>query len=104
MGTCTVKMQVSKGDMPEIHNKREGDMDLEELVQCVRDIESWIEQKCGDDGKKYKGTEGATDEAIAAVSNEFGSPLPYGLEELLRAHDGGLLIYDFEGFSCSQIV
>ena len=73
-------------------------------MQCVTDIESWIESKCGDDGKKYKATAGATEDSLAALSVELGAPLPYGLAELLKVHDGGLLVYDYAGLSCAEMV
>ena len=94
---------VSKGEMPEMHNRREGDMDEEELNQCLRDIESWLVQKCGEDGKAYSNTPGATSDDIAVAVAAVGGVLPYGVGALLTAHNGGMPVFDYTGLSCADV-
>jgi hypothetical protein len=80
-----------------------GDMDEEELNQCLRDIQSWLVQKCGEDGSKYSDTPGATSDDIAVAVAAVGGVLPYGVGALLTAHNGRMPVFDYTGLSCADI-
>uniref|UniRef100_A0A6U2EFG3 Uncharacterized protein n=1 Tax=Hemiselmis andersenii TaxID=464988 RepID=A0A6U2EFG3_HEMAN len=93
-------MDVSKGSMPEIHNKREGDMSDEELKQCVLDMETWLVANAGSAGSEFAGAAGASKELIDGLP----ASAPAALKGLLGVHDGKLPLLDFVGLACAEIV
>ena len=48
-------MEVSKGSLPAMTNAREGDMNDEEVQQCLLDIASWLQSHAGAIGDDYCG-------------------------------------------------
>jgi hypothetical protein len=92
-------LSVSKGSMPAMSNKREGDMTSEDLVQCLLDIASWLEDKCGAVGADYANTPPASPDGLA----QLPAAAPDVLKGMLAAHDGRLPIYDFFSLSCAQV-
>jgi len=86
--------------MPEIHNKREGDMSDEELKQCVLDMETWLVANAGSAGSEFAGAAGASKELIDGLP----ASAPAALKGLLGVHDGKLPLLDFVGLACAEIV
>mmetsp|Transcript_1691 Transcript_1691/g.3829 ORF Transcript_1691/g.3829 Transcript_1691/m.3829 type:complete len:179 (+) Transcript_1691:45-581(+) len=97
-------MEVSKGTMPSISNAREGDMSAEELAQCLLDITSWLSENAGEPGKEYAAKPPPSPSDLASLADFLApTPLPPSLAELLRLHDGGILLFEFTGLSVAEI-
>eukprot|EP00281_Chroomonas_sp_CCMP1168_P031946 CAMPEP_0206246116 /NCGR_PEP_ID=MMETSP0047_2-20121206/19074_1 /ASSEMBLY_ACC=CAM_ASM_000192 /TAXON_ID=195065 /ORGANISM="Chroomonas mesostigmatica_cf, Strain CCMP1168" /LENGTH=155 /DNA_ID=CAMNT_0053671491 /DNA_START=186 /DNA_END=649 /DNA_ORIENTATION=+ len=92
-------MEVSKGSMPGIHNKRDGDMSGEELAQCLLDMETWLSTNAADLADPFLKAAGASPEELAKLPD--GSPEV--LKGLLAKHNGHLPVLDFVLFSCSEV-
>mmetsp|Transcript_55366 Transcript_55366/g.89688 ORF Transcript_55366/g.89688 Transcript_55366/m.89688 type:complete len:178 (+) Transcript_55366:29-562(+) len=92
-------LEVSKGSMPAMSNARTGDMNEEEISQCLLDIASWLQSKAGAIGADYCAVAGANEPALAQIS----AAAPETLKMCLAAHDGGMPLYDFTALSCEQI-
>jgi hypothetical protein len=92
-------MEISKGTMPSMSNAREGEMSTEELDQCLLDIATWLETKAGAVGSDYIAKEQACDAALA----QLPPAAPEVLKRMLKAHDGGMPLYDYTSLSCAEI-
>ena len=60
-------MEVSKGSLPAMTNAREGDMNDEEVQQCLLDIASWLQSHAGAIGDDYCGRAPACAAALAEL-------------------------------------
>eukprot|EP01039_Chlorochromonas_danica_P005601 gene5600-6167_t len=80
-------------------NRRVGDMNADEVDQCVLDIKSWFNRTKG----RERIRDGATSADLQRLEKAVDIPLPRPLKTLLREANGGLYFLEKQQLSAEEI-